>query len=78
MASLDSSLLDTLGGLDTTARLDARKSLSSSQFGRGSFVGGRGGGGAPGTGAKKMLSRQSMAPVDGRCVVAWRSASLTA
>lgn len=36
-SSLDASML-SMGGLDTTARLEARKSLSSSGLGRASFV----------------------------------------
>ena len=37
-ASLDASMLSAAGGLDTTARLEARKSLSSSGLGRASFI----------------------------------------
>jgi hypothetical protein len=37
-ASLDASHISAGGGLDTTARLEARKSLSSSAVGRMSFI----------------------------------------
>ena len=57
-ASLDASMC-SVGGLDTTARLEARKSLSSSGVGRASFIKA-----APGTATKRPafgVGRPSMA-----------------
>lgn len=63
---LDASML-SCDNIDTTARLDSRKSLSSSQFGRNSFIKP----GAPPS-AKKSLAvpgRPSLMPGGDRCVL---------
>jgi hypothetical protein len=72
-ASMDASMLGGGGGgdINTTARLDTRKSLSSSQIGRGSFVRGGGGGGGPASAKKSMFGagRPSIALQGGdKCV----------
>ena len=72
-ASVDLSMLGGGGDINTTARLgEARKSLSSSQIGRGSFVrGGGGGGGGPASAKKSMFGagRPSIALQGGdKCV----------
>jgi len=73
--SLDASALSFGGGVDTTARLDARKSLSSSGLGRASFLAKAP---APGTAKKPAFGvgpRASMAAKENggdRCVGAAR------
>lgn len=69
LGGLDASMLSMGGGgCDDTARLQARHSLSTSQFGRGSFVRP---GGAPPSSKKPVFAsgRPSLAPQPGdRCV----------